>query len=389
MSSLIIQNLIKKKYIFQNVKKWEINILKKNYVTILNNKNNFLKKNFQCSIKNKIFINNNFHWNLFQNFSSSKEEFIKVINVPTMGDSITEGTVQKWNKGVGDYVKTDEPIATIETDKISVEIRAPSSGVIKEIFVKEGDSVQVGAQLYVLDTSQSQPEKSKISKESQTTSKEIPKESQTTSKEIPKESQTIAKESQKSKQSPIETKPQQLFEIQASTTIKPIETGIREHREKMSRMRERIATRLKDSQNTYAMLTTFNEIDMFNITNLRNNYKDEFQEKHGVKLGFMSIFVKAAVIALQEIPVVNAVIDGNEIVYRDYIDISVAVATPTGLVVPVLRNCDKMSFADIEKQITNLGKKAREGAITIEDMAGGTFTISNGGNKIYRKNFFK
>jgi 2-oxoglutarate dehydrogenase E2 component (dihydrolipoamide succinyltransferase) len=156
-------------------------------------------------------------------------------------------------------------------------------------------------------------------------------------------------------------------------------SGIREHRVKMSRMRQRISQRLKDSQNTFALLTTFNEVDMSALIAMRNTYKDEFQEKHGVKLGFMSAFVKASTAALQEQPVVNAVIEGDEIVYRDFIDVSVAVSTPTGLVVPVLRNADKLSFAAVEKTINDLGTKARNGALALEDMAGGTFTISNGG----------
>jgi len=294
----------------------------------------------------------------------------KTIKVPGMGDSITEGTIKNWNKGVGDYVQTDELVCSIETDKVVVDIRAQESGVIKELYAKPEETVKVGANLYKLDSSAKAPDSKKETVKSATPSAPQPaqKPQPTPKSESPKP-ETPKQETPKAA-SPPQTS-------QRSTTTLP--TGPREVRVKMTRMRERIATRLKDSQNTYAMLTTFNEIDMNGMFELRNRFKDEFQEKHGVKLGFMSVFVKAATIALQEQPIVNAVIDGNEIVYRNYVDLSVAVASPTGLVVPVIRDCDKLSFSGVEKTIAELSKKARDSTLAIEDMTGGTFTISNGG----------
>lgn len=298
----------------------------------------------------------------------ASEAKAKIVKVPGMGDSISEGTIKVWHKKAGDYVKVDDIIVTIETDKIASDIRAQEAGKIVQTFAKETENISVGANLYSIDTTAAPPVEAKApekpAEKAQAKEPASPKPA-----EKPAEN-PAAKPAEKPAEKPATPSP-------PSQTVT---TGRREeHRVKMSRMRERIANRLKDSQNTYAMLTTFNEVDMSAIMNLRNDFKDVFLEKHGVKLGFMSAFVKASVIALKEQPAVNAVIDGSEIVYRDYVDISVAVSTPTGLVVPVLRNCDQLSFADIEKEINRLGKRARDGQLTLEDFAGGTFTISNGG----------
>jgi 2-oxoglutarate dehydrogenase E2 component (dihydrolipoamide succinyltransferase) len=306
---------------------------------------------------------------------------IKTIKVPGMGDSISEGVIKKWNKNVGEFAQVDDLVASIETDKVVVEIRAPESGVITEHCFPENQTISVGSDLFKIDTSA----------KAGTAPKVEPPKAETLKVETPKveatKAETTKAETTKAETTKVETSKiaPQKPEIPKNIPVKEVSTPITtfgnrtETRQKMSRMRLRIAERLKDSQNTYALLTTFNEIDMSNITSLRNQYKEEFEKKHGVKLGFMSAFVKAAVSALQEQPNVNAVIDGDEIVYRNYFDVSVAVATPNGLVVPVLRNCDQLSFAGVEKNLSELGKKARDGKLALEDMAGGTFTISNGG----------
>jgi len=289
----------------------------------------------------------------------------KVIKVPPMGDSISEGTIKKWHKKTGDFVKTDDLIVSIETDKIVVEIRAPENGAIGKIYPAEGVTIAVGADLYELDASAKGPVGGAAPP------KEAPKEApKATTPEAPKKAPETAKpEAPKVTEAPKPDAPKVAAPVGDRSTT----------RQQMTRLRNRVAERLKEAQNTYAMLTTFNEIDMTNIIGLRNAYKDEFEKKHGVKLGFMSAFVKAVVSALQEQPLVNAVIEEKEIVYRNFYDVSVAVATPTGLVVPVLRDCDKLSFAGVEKALADLGKKARDQKLAIEDMSGGTFTISNGG----------
>ena len=298
----------------------------------------------------------------------------ETVKVPSMGESITEGAIQSWVKKPGDYVDMDEVVVVIESDKLSQEIRSPQAGVITECLAGEGDEIPVGADLFIVDTSQSKP--------AEAPSKEAPKEApKEATKEAPKEEapKEEPKKAEKPKEQP---KPQEKPKEKAPPAPpKPVAvSGQREEkREKMNRMRKRIAERLKSAQNTYAMLTTFQECDMSRAIELRNAYKDEFQKKHGVKLGFMSFFVKAATHALQQIPVANAVIDGEEIIYRNFADISVAVATPKGLVVPVLRDCHLKSYADIEKEIAYFGHQAKEGTLALEDMTGGNFTISNGG----------
>lgn len=297
-----------------------------------------------------------------------------------MGDSITEGELKNWSKGVGEHVAVDDLVAVIETDKVAVEIRAKEAGVIKEHFAEEGSTVSVGAPLFAYEAGADAPKKAEVPKEEPAKKTEqAPKpEAAAPKAEAPKTAAAPAAAAAgggEGKAAPKAEAPK----APAPKTASPVAGG--ERKVKVTRMRERIAQRLKDAQNTYAMLTTFQEADMFNLINMREDFKEEFQKKHGVKLGFMSAFVKASAAALKEIPAVNAVYDGSnrEIIYRDYVDISVAVATPRGLVVPVLRDCDHLSFADVEKRLSELSVKARKDEITLEEMAGGTFTISNGG----------
>ncbi|KDO31254.1 hypothetical protein SPRG_03871 [Saprolegnia parasitica CBS 223.65] len=282
------------------------------------------------------------------------------VNVPSMGDSISEGTVVSWTKGAGDHVDVDEVVLVLETDKVSVDVRAPQAGVIQKTLVNVDDVVEIGAPLFHMVPGAAPaaapkpvatPVAAAPAAAPKTAAPAAPKAA------APKVAENIA--------SPV-------FLGGASREVR---------REKMNRMRLRIAERLKESQNTSASLTTFQEVDMSKLMAMRKTYKDAFEAKHNVKLGFMSAFIKASANALLEVPGVNASIDEahSEIVYRDFVDISVAVATPKGLVTPVLRNTESMGFADIEKSLAHLAEKARAGAITMEDMAGGTFTISNGG----------
>ncbi|KAL7814732.1 putative dihydrolipoamide succinyltransferase [Trichoderma gracile] len=314
----------------------------------------------------------------------------KIIQVPPMAESISEGTLKQFSKSVGDYVEQDEEIATIETDKIDVAVNATEAGVIKEFFVKEEDTVTVGQDLVRVETGGEKPESSGEQEKPKEESKPpVQSESKPAEPEQPK-SQPEPTKSEKPapppqpKEQPAE-KPQKKSEPESAATSGPAPTpGNREERRvKMNRMRLRIAERLKQSQNTAASLTTFNEVDMSNIMEFRKLYKEEILKKTGVKLGFMSAFSRAAVLAMRDIPAVNASIEGpnggDTIVYRDYVDISVAVATEKGLVTPVVRNVESLDMINIEKAIAEMGKKARDGKLTIEDMAGGTFTISNGG----------
>ncbi|EAA63006.1 hypothetical protein AN3466.2 [Aspergillus nidulans FGSC A4] len=310
-----------------------------------------------------------------------------VVKVPQMAESITEGTLKQFSKQVGDYVERDEEIATIETDKIDVSVNAPESGVIKELLVNEEDTVTVGQDLVKLEAGGTPEKKSEEATEK-------PKEPASTGSEAekPKEpesapSSSAPEKSTSSTKAPqAETsKPTQEVASKSRPTeeAKPALGNREERRVKMNRMRLRIAERLKQSQNTAASLTTFNEVDMSSLMEFRKLYKDEILKKTGVKLGFMSAFSRACVLAMKDVPAVNASIEGpnggDTIVYRDYVDISVAVATEKGLVTPVVRNAETMDLVGIEKSIADLGKKARDNKLTIEDMAGGTFTISNGG----------
>ncbi|GJD08916.1 Dihydrolipoyllysine-residue succinyltransferase component of 2-oxoglutarate dehydrogenase complex, mitochondrial [Galdieria sulphuraria] len=305
------------------------------------------------------------------------------IKVPEMGESIKEGTLVSWSKAEGDFVDMDEVIAQVETDKVTVEIRAPQMGVLQKRVAKEGDSVKVGSDIAILQPS-SAPTQQQASKDTSTATS--PRRS---GGEV---SSSSSSSSQKAESSDLKQQPEKQS-ISTSTLSPPkppkqvadysklssVESQEGAKRVAMTRMRRRIAERLKQAQNTAAMLTTFNEVDMSALMELRNNYKEAFEKKHGIRLGFMSAFTKAATLALMEQPELNAYIDGSDIVYHDYVDISVAVSAPTGLVVPVIRNCQRLSFAEIEKAIHTMGEQARLGKLTIQDMQGGTFTISNGG----------
>ena len=343
------------------------------------------------------------------------------ILVPALGESVTEATVAKWLKSEGDRVNADEAIVELETDKVNVEVPAPSTGVIDKIAIKEGQTVNVGTLLGTISQSKKavnntpveekkytpppkKPEPIKVVKEKEEVkvfeSSEEPliltnpqedevveQKSKITSKTISPAARKIAAESNinineinGSGKNGVILKEDLLglMGSKPSPSDRKVTHGP-EERIKMTRLRMTIAKRLKEAQDNAAMLTTFNEVDMSTIISMRNEYKEEFQKRYSTKLGFMSFFVKACVVGLKNYPVVNAEIQGDEIIYKNYYNISIAVGTDRGLVVPVLRNTDEMSFADIEKNITQLGEKARDGKIVIEDLQGGTFTITNGG----------
>merc|ERR1712158_247452 len=297
-------------------------------------------------------------------------EEVKVVVCPAFADSISEGDI-RWEKAVGDSVTEDEVLCEIETDKTSVPVPSPGSGVITELLVEDGSTVQPGVQLLKIQLGPGGAKPAAAPAPIPTTPPPPP----------PRPAAPLAA------RPPPPPMPPRAPAAGAAPVLRmpPADptteiAGTRsEHRVKMNRMRMKIASRLKDAQNTNAMLTTFNELDMSAIMQLRKDNQDAFVKKHGIKMGFMSAFVKASAYALTKQPTVNAVIDGQETVYRDFVDISVAVATPKGLVVPVLRNVERMNYADVEKGIAELGKKAKNNQISIEDMDGGTFTISNGG----------
>ncbi|KAK9372234.1 uncharacterized protein V1513DRAFT_452956 [Lipomyces chichibuensis] len=302
---------------------------------------------------------------------------VTTVPVPTMAESITEGTLKQWVKKVGDYVEQDEEVASIETDKIDVAVNAPSAGVITELLAEEESTVTVGQDLFKIDT-----EASGSSGSSSEAPKTTPKEEAAPATPAPEAAKPATPEPPKASAPP--PPPPKAAEPVQATPAAPSPFGSREEsRVKMNRMRLRIAERLKQSQNTAASLTTFNEVDMSSLIEFRKLYKDEILKKTGVKLGFMSAFSRAVCLAAKEVPAVNGAIEGpnggDTIVYRDYVDISVAVATPKGLVTPVVRNAETMSMVEVEKAIADLGTKARDNKLTIEDMAGGTITISNGG----------
>ncbi|KAF5541457.1 KGD2-2-oxoglutarate dehydrogenase complex E2 component [Fusarium napiforme] len=312
-----------------------------------------------------------------------------VIKVPQMAESISEGTLKQFSKSIGDYVEQDEEIATIETDKIDVAVNATESGTIKEFLVAEEDTVTVGQDLVRIELGGAPSgDKKEAPKEE---SKEQPQKSESESKSEPKpEPKQESAPEPKKESAPAPSKPEPPRQAekkdskpQSAASSGPSMGNREERRVKMNRMRLRIAERLKQSQNTAASLTTFNEVDMSNIMEFRKLYKEDVLKKTGVKLGFMSAFSRACVLAMRDLPAVNASIEGpnggDTIVYRDYVDISVAVATEKGLVTPVVRNVESMDMIGIEQSIADMGKKARDNKLTIEDMAGGTFTISNGG----------
>ncbi len=349
------------------------------------------------------------------------------IIVPVLGESITEATVSKWLKKEGETVDTDEPIVELETDKVNLEVPAPVSGVLKEINSKDGSVVEVGAVLGVISENGSSIKKKDVVEKIQPISKEIDKnnvvnldaskkepkifEEKNDDEKIIEKPLILTKEVEEAKEINDEEKSLspavrkivaenkidldkvkgsgkdgrvlkgdliKLMGVNPPPSERKIKYG-QEERIKMTRLRQTIAKRLKQAQENAALLTTFNEVDMTNIMEMRKENQEDFQKRYGIKLGFMSFFVKSCVVALKNFPVINAEIEGDTIVYKNYYNISFAVGTDKGLVVPVLKNADELSFADIEKNIKNISEKARDGKLTIEDLQGGTFTISNGG----------
>jgi 2-oxoglutarate dehydrogenase E2 component (dihydrolipoamide succinyltransferase) len=323
----------------------------------------------------------------------------KDIKVPTLGESVVEATIGKWFKNEGDFVKADEPLVELETDKVTVEVPAPASGKLEKIVAAAGVTVTIGALLGSIAEGEvgatAAPKKPEPAPSlapapakaaEQTLSPAVRKavvENQINPADVPGTGKDgritkgdVITHLEKPVAAPAPLSAPVVTAAIAAATSTP--QGA-EERVKMTRLRATIAKRLKDAQNTAAMLTTFNEVDMSAVMALRNQYKDTFEKKHGTKLGFMSFFVKAAIQALKDVPAVNAEIDGEDIVYKNYYHVGVAVGTDKGLVVPVIRNADHLSFAGIEQTIAGYGKKARDGQLTIADMQGGTFTISNGG----------
>lgn len=303
-----------------------------------------------------------------------------------MGDSISEGTIVDLPVAPGDFVNVDDVVVVLETDKVSVDVRAPVAGALVEVMGEVDTVVEVGAPLFRIDSDADAPEivnviPPKGEEEALTGVPTKPAAPAPVAAAPPPPSPSQAPAAAPAHPSP-PAAPAAAKPAPATPLPPTVQTNVggrTERRTKMSRMRQRVAQRLKDAQNTAAMLTTFQECDMSALMELRKTHQDEFTAKHGVKLGFMSAFVKAATAALQELPIVNAYIDGAEVVYRDYVDVSVAVASPTGLVVPVLRNTNLMGFADVERNIALYAQKAKDGTLSLDDMAGGTFTISNGG----------
>ena len=309
----------------------------------------------------------------------------KEIRVPALGESVTEATIAKWFKNIGDAVKADEPMVELETDKVTVEVPAPTSGKLSSISAASGSTVKVGALLGAIEEGAAgaaakpaavTPVAAKVAEpvKADTPLSPAVRKIVTENKVDPASLAGTGKDGRVTKGDVIE----QLSKAVAMPAAAPTPPG-GEERVKMSRLRLTIARRLKEAQNTAAMLTTFNEVDMSAVMTLRNEFKEIFEKKHGVKLGFMSFFAKAVIQALKDVPAVNAEIDGEDLVYKNYYHLGVAVGTEKGLVVPVVRDADRMSFATVEKTIADYGKKARDGQLQIADMQGGTFTISNGG----------
>src|SRR5579872_2270543 len=329
------------------------------------------------------------------------------IRVPTLGESVTEATIGRWFKKAGDAVAVDEPLVELETDKVTIEVPAPSAGVLGDIIAKNGETVAVGALLGQINegamgaaakpaTAKAAPAASpppplapaaktqsadaplapsvrKLSADSGIDAATVPGSGK--DGRVTKGDMLAAIEKAASAPTPV-NQPAAAVQVRAGS---PADDAAREERVKMTRLRQTIARRLKDVQNTAAMLTTFNEVDMTNVMAMRSHYKDVFEKKHGSKLGFMGFFTKACVQALKDIPAVNAEIDGTDLIYKNYYHIGVAVGTDKGLVVPVVRDCDYKSIADIEKSIADFGRRARDGQLKIDEMQGGTFTITNGG----------
>ena len=321
------------------------------------------------------------------------------IKVPALGESVSEASIAKLHKKVGDAVKADELILELETDKVTLEVNAPANGAITELKVKEGDSVKVGDLIAIMQAGAQASTQQVVHSNAQNSvlpSHNIPASQNNSTnnaflspapKKIIAENNLDANKISGTGKDGRITKGDALEALNNNansshgTNLSSNSNGSSKptERVKMSKLRQKIAERLKESQNTAAILTTFNEVDMSAIMAIRSDYKEIFEKKHGVKLGFMSFFVKACIIALKEIPAVNAEIDGTDIIYKNFYDIGVAVGSPQGLVVPVLRDADKLNLAQIEKGIAELGTKARDGKLTLPDLAGATFTISNGG----------
>ncbi len=321
------------------------------------------------------------------------------IVVPTLGESVAEATVSQWLKKEGEAVKADEPIVELETDKVTLEVNAPTDGVIVSIAVGEGDNVEVGAILGELEAgavaNDAAPKKEeKEEAKAAPAAKEEKKAAAPSAdaKTSPAVRKLLADNNLDASQVPASGKDGRITKEDVQNFLKsgaaasapaaaaaPRDLGPREERVKMSKLRQVIARRLKEAQNTAAMLTTFNEVDMGPVMALRAEYKDAFEKRHGIKLGFMSIFIKATVQALKEFPAINAEISGDEIIYKNYYNIGVAVSTPQGLVVPVLKDVDQMSMAEIEAKIVDFGTRARDGKLGMDEMSGGTYTITNGG----------
>ena len=311
------------------------------------------------------------------------------VRVPTLGESVTEATLATWFKKAGDPVIQDEMICELETDKVTVEVAAPVSGILSEIVADEGVTVGVDALLAQIsessisntkteeisivapDNTPSDPAKSSV--------KNAPSAEKLMEENNIKNVPGTGRDGRIMKGDVLNAIASPVLSQKIGSPVKPRQNDPREERVTMTRLRQTIARRLKESQNTAAMLTTYNEVDMTSVMDLRAEYKDMFMKKHGVKLGFMSFFTKACCHALKEIPEVNSEIDGNDVVYKNYVNMGIAAGTPTGLVVPVINDVDQMSFADIEKAIAEKGARARSGKLSMAEMQGGTFTISNGG----------
>jgi 2-oxoglutarate dehydrogenase E2 component (dihydrolipoamide succinyltransferase) len=331
------------------------------------------------------------------------------VKVPTLGESVTEATIGEWLKKPGEAVALDEPIASLETDKVAVEVPSPVAGVMGQQLAAVGDTVNVGAAIATIEAGGAAaasapaapapaPAKAETAAPAPAATAAPAGESVDTVTTMspavrrlvlehgvdPTKIQGSGKDGRLTKEDVLAAanNAPAAPSAPAAVAATPVASGApgrHEERVKMTRMRQTIAKRLKSAQDTAAMLTTFNDVDMSAVMATRDKYRESFEKKHGVRLGFMSFFTKAVALAAHDIPAVNARIDGDEIVYHDYLDVSVAVSAPNGLVVPVVRNADSMSFADIEKAIADLGKRAKDGTLTIDDMTGGTFTISNGG----------
>jgi len=317
------------------------------------------------------------------------------VMVPPLGESVTEATVSTWFKKPGDVVKVDEMLCELETDKVSVEVPSPVAGVLLEIIAPEGTTVPAGARLAIVTEGASAaavapkaaatpvaatPAAKDV--EDAPAAKKAMAEAGLTSAQVTgtgRDGRIMKEDVAKAAAAPAAAAASTPAPAAIPRAPIPADDAAREERVKMTRLRATIAKRLKDAQNTAAMLTTYNEVDMSGVMELRTTYKDIFEKKHGVKLGFMSFFVKACIHALQEIPEVNAEVDGQDVVFKNYVHMGVAVGTPNGLVVPVLRDADQMSFAGIEKKIAEMGARARDNKLTMADMQGGSFTISNGG----------